>query len=530
MKRRALLWAAVSTRPQANEDEKFSIPKQIDDGQQFAEKNDLQIIDTLIVPGHSRSYRTLDSLAQHARQQGIDAFDRLIEHLERKDFDIFICRDANRFARTASLLHYIAESIVEDAGAVIYSQNDGLWVNNENVDMWATMKGYAVRSEVKWLVSATRDGLKKRAERGLTTTRVPFSHVVVRDERLKPIRIEPDETKRRLFDDLYTLIVEERTPFNGIERILFERFGHVAKDGKPYGDNVMYHFLYHPLTWGISTYGYYRKGQRIMSGAWVLDETQAAPEGIEIHRDTVASVYSGAQADNLRLELLRRKEMIGKRRPDFTYAYSGLFVCKVCFYTLGVVTNPNVKTGRKASSLRCNSHINNFQFRPPCDQKEVVHIHYIETYLKDWLRQLIERRDWSMLIAEHDDSGAQLERAEAEAADLAEKLDNLIVIQANAAKAAQAAYQRQIDSMAERLEILERDTRLRRSQQERQQRERERSSAALDKIAAFGEDFWSLPEPVINQQLLALLGSRRFAVQDGKIQGTILKPPRQSRR
>src|SRR6185369_5529300 len=118
------------------------------------------------VPGHSRNYKSLDKLAADARADGIAAFDQLIEHLENCDFDVFVCRDANRFARRASLLHYIVESIIEDCGARIYSFNDG-WVDATNADIFAMVKGYSTSKEIKDIVEKARRGKDRLTERGL---------------------------------------------------------------------------------------------------------------------------------------------------------------------------------------------------------------------------------------------------------------------------------------------------------------------------------------------------------------------------
>lgn len=530
MKKRAIVWAAVSTKPQANEDEHFSIPKQIADGERFCEQNDLQVIDVLRVPGHSRSYRTLDKLAADARKKNIDAFDRLIEHIERADFDVFICRDANRFARKASLLHYIVESIVEDCGAVIYSQNDGIWVDDSNMDMWATFKGYSVRSEVKWLVQATEDGLKKRAERGLTTTRVPFSHIIIRDGKHKTVGVVVDETKRRLFNDLWHLIVEEHAPFNGIERTLYERFGHIAADGKPYGDNVMYYFLYHPLTWGVTAYGYHRRGGRSFLGTWMFDEGEAVPEGVEIHRGTIRPVYEGDQAEALKGELRRRKEMSGRRRPMNTTAFSGLFICGQCGYTMAVRTNDYGRETRTPYALHCNSSKNKFQFRPACDQTKNVPISYVQEYIAAMLRIMLESNDFSLLLPETNDLSQQLEGVKIEAQELEQKLENLIDLQASAHRATQTSYQRRIDAAGERLEILKRHVIEIERQRARQENDMAMARSALASIAAYEDRFWKLPSADINHLLYRLLGNRRFVIKGGVITGTQLKPPRQRRK
>lgn len=514
--KRALIWAAVSTRPQAEEEERFSIPKQIEDGERLCRERGWQIVDTLVVPGHSRSYRSLTELAQNARRQGIDAFDKLIEHIERRDFDVFICRDANRFARKPSLLHYIVECIIEDVGANIYSQYDDFWVDEENADMWATMQGYKVRAEVKSLVKYTREGLIKRAERGLTTTRVPWSHILIRDEKFRPLRLEVNESKRRLFDDLAYLVVEERTPFNAIEMILYKRFGHVADDGLPYGNNAMYKFLHHPITWGITTYGTKRHNRSVVRGTWMLDDKEPPPEGVILNRSACPPIYTGVQAERLRSELIRRKEMVGKRRPHASYAFTGLLVCGTCGYTL------NVSGGERSKHLtmRCFSGTRKIQYQPVCDQQNLpVRWEYIHTYLDELLRKLIATQNISELIPESNETEKRLVQVKSEQKQLSETLDNLILLQSQAAPAAQAAYQKRINITAEQLQTVEQRVRELEAQLARSQVDLASARIALGDIALIMDSFWDLPEAAINQYLHRLMGHRRFVTLDGKIVG-----------
>lgn len=523
--KRALIWAAVSTRPQADEDEKFSIPKQIEDGEALCRENGWQVVDVLKVPGHSRDYRTLEQLAAAARtaKPPIDAFDRLIQHFERCDFDIFICRDANRFARKASLLHYIAETIVEDCGAVIYSMNDNMFVDAEKLPMWATLQGYKVRAEVKWLVNATRDGLIKRAERGLSTTKPPFSHKLIYDDKHKVIGMEVDESKRRLFDDLVYLLVEERTPFNGIEKVLYDRFGHVADDGLPYGDNMMYYFVFHPLTWGTSAYGFFRTKTGRAMGTWMFDENAAPPKDTTLFRNNAPAVYVGKQAEALKSELRRRSQNRGGGRGANKYAFSGLFVCDVCHYTLSIKTYLLKNGERKAGSLQCGVQSHKFQYRPTCDQRDYVPVHYFRNYIDALLRRLLETRNLDEILPDASASAQRLEQVKDERAAVDMQMDNLVDLQGKAHRGSQAAYQKRIDALGERAVILDQRIIELEAASRRYAAEAASAHAALDDIEPLMSSFWAQDEALINQLLHRLMGTRRFTVRDAKINGVTLK-------
>lgn len=94
--------SAVSSVPQA-EDDKVSLPQQETDARNLCLKEDWAIVDVLKTPGHSRYYLDLEECAADMMTQGIDTFDKLMMHVRARDFDVFICRDSERFARSQSL-------------------------------------------------------------------------------------------------------------------------------------------------------------------------------------------------------------------------------------------------------------------------------------------------------------------------------------------------------------------------------------------------------------------------------------------
>lgn len=519
--KRAIIWAAVSTRPQAEEDEKFSIPVQISEAEAVCAERGWQIIDRLIVPGHSRNYRDLNTLARDARAEGIDAFDRLIAHFERRDFDVIVCRDANRFARKSSLLHMIVETVIEDCRASIYSLQDRYLIDENNADMWATMKGYASRAEVKWLVKASTEGLKKRVERGLTGQKTPFSHRIIRDENYKALKAVVDESKRGLFNDIFQLIVVERAPFNGIERTLYERYGHVNDQGKPYGDKIVYSFLFHPLTWGSTVYRHTcrpdgRPGRYRDFGLWVFDSTYPVPPGVIIHRDIIEPVYSGDQGERMKAELTRRKMMRGNRRPNTTHMFSGLLVCGTCGRTLTIWNKYN---------LRCSAAISqSLAYAPRCTQTQTK-IAYVKQYFEQLLRLLVSNKDIDYIFGpDIDHSGHEVILNQV--ASLEAELRNMIALQAQAAPAAQPFYQQRIDSVAEQVEKLrDREYNLRMKANTLQLR-RHSAKEALGTIGEIIEQFWTLPEAEINQHLHRLLGNRRLVIFDSQVAGWIERDSR----
>ncbi|MCU0479971.1 MAG: recombinase family protein [Anaerolineae bacterium] len=205
---RAIIWCAVSTTRQAGED-RASMDEQEAWALDMCRQNGWQVVDILRVNGHSRNYKDLNTLASDARAKGIDAFDRLITHLNKADFDVFICRDANRFARRASLLHYIVESIIYDCHAVIYSQHDG-WITEDNMAGFAALKGYSIEKDMQWIREGLSMGRKRLFERGMPVSgNTPLSHKRVRNERTgKGIGIVVNEESKLLYERIGTLLLE----------------------------------------------------------------------------------------------------------------------------------------------------------------------------------------------------------------------------------------------------------------------------------------------------------------------------------
>jgi len=98
---RAVVFAAVSSKPQANEDnDKDSIPHQVKRAQSAIEqRNWTESCEPLIVPGQSRS---IDFL--HEAIEEIPAIAELINLARAGEIDVVVVRDYDRLARTRTLL------------------------------------------------------------------------------------------------------------------------------------------------------------------------------------------------------------------------------------------------------------------------------------------------------------------------------------------------------------------------------------------------------------------------------------------
>lgn len=518
---RAIIWAAVSTTAQADEDEHYSLQAQEADGRALCEREGWQIVDVLRVPGHSRDYKTLEKLAADARGRGIDAFDKLIEHFEACDFDVFICRDANRFARSPSLIHQIIEYIIDDCSARIYSFNDG-WIDAHNSDIFAMVKAYTTRKEMRWIREMLTKGKDKLAERGLPAGQKPMmAHVVVRDPiNGRALRLELDDSKRKLWDDLAALILEG-VGWVQIEAVLYQRFGHVNERGQPYAPGQLRHCVLTPQFWGHTARHWYTPARTRNDYEWLYDESARVPDGVLMFRNTCPPVYTGELAARVKAELKRRRDIYGRRRPNTTYRYSGLIRCAECGSTLAVRANRGKRYG-----VMCVPGSRPLTRRSACSQRNFVRHDYLTAYFAAILERLLDG-ELPAILAQPPEAASPspakaLAAVEAERDHLHKQIERLIMEQASAPESIQAIYRQQLQALADRLTILDNELHRLTHQAQAEETLAEVQTLTLDEIRTMTLDaFWALPEREINQRLRILLGKHRLVADHGQICGVI---------
>lgn len=381
---RCLIWCAVSSRAQ-NTPDKISLPQQEADSRELAQKEGWRIVDVMRVPGHSRRYIDFHELAADAAQKGIDAFRRLAHHWETRDFDVLIVLDGNRFARTQALHAYITEQTIS-IGARIFSLVDG-WIDKQNHRMWIAMNGYKSAGEIDRLVAERDKAMNARAERGLpTSSRIPISHRIIRDPNTgKAIRLEVDESKRRLWDDLAALILDG-VAWDTIEIELFNRYGHVNDRGEKYYPDFMYRLIMKPIFWGHSARHHNNANSKngFKLGRWIYDESEPAPEGTLLFRNTHPPVWEGELADRVRQEINRRRDfMRGNAIPSYTHRLSGIAVCGECGYFMATKIDKGIY-----HSLRCPASKGRPRL-PKCNNRGVISEQKVIARIDEFLRQML---------------------------------------------------------------------------------------------------------------------------------------------
>lgn len=521
---KALIWAAVSTRRQTDE-EKFSLPEQEQNARDLCAREGWQIIDVLRVPGHTRSaYMEFHKLADAAHKKGMDAFLKLQEHWEARDFDVLIIRDGDRLARAQGVMGTIVESVIH-TNARIYCFADG-WVDQNNFRMWIAMVGYRAASDVDKLRKFLDSGANKRAERGLPVgSGVLWSHKVIRGDNGRALYQIPDPDKALFFQDAATLILEGISWYN-IEQELFRRFGHANPEGQPWPPRKVYCLVYNPSFWGNEA-RFFRDARRKsqFKGAWAFDESIPAPKGVVMFYGVHKPVYEGELARQIQQEARRRESIIrGSGRANRSYRFTGLVICGEC--GCNVLTQRRVKGNMNNIRLYCYTKHRTLSYAT-CTQYKGIAESYVAEMINAKLEEAILSRDLDSLLGVHpiveqtlsETLKAEIEALEAEARQLIQK-------QGKANESLSTMYDVEIDKVGLKLA-----TARQRYQAERRPvinpEQRKTQARTLGDIAEMTlVKFWQLPDNVINQKLHALLGKRRFVMLNGKIIDQMDAPPR----
>ncbi|MBX3065854.1 MAG: recombinase family protein [Anaerolineae bacterium] len=501
---RAVIWAAVSSKAQADED-KDSLPTQEADARAVCERNGWQIVAVLKVPGHSRWYTSLEKCAADMREQGIDAFDRLMELWQCKGFDVLICRDGNRFGRTQSLHARVVEETMM-IGARIYSLYEGGFVSSRN---WTAFNGYKAAAEIDELRNRYKMGILRRLQRGLPSGKPPFSHRIMRDPKTaKDIRLVVDETKRPLFTAIAELIMDGvGWKTMGIE--LERRYGIINPNkGYRYPFYFGHDEVINPYWWGHSAQHFVDK-----SGAWVFDPHIEPPEGVTVWYNTHEPVWQdwitpAIHTEDVKAELRRRFELLrGKRRnPRHSILFSGLLRCDQC----GVSLNAH---GR-AKVFRCPTK---WQFSPArgmCSQTKSINQRDIRAFIAPILQVIIEHGAFADEAVDPVVDDAQLDQ------DIEKQetmMRNLIRSRAEDAELAYL-YDAELEKVRRQLKELRRTKKDSTTAAEREQLTRDRARFA-EKYRAGLNEFWAQSPAQINRELLYIFGRTRLCVRDGIIVG-----------
>lgn len=520
MTKRAIIWCAVSTKGQAA-DEKDSLPSQEADARAICERNGWQIVDTLRV-AHSRRYIDIHECAADMRAEGIDAFDKLLRHWEKADFDILIVRDGDRFARTQALHAYIVERTIS-VNAQIYSLTDGM-IDEHNFRMWIAMGGYRAAGEIDSLMKKRQIGFDARARRGLpVNSKVIVSHKLLRDEKTgKALRIVLDTTRLQEWYDLATLILDG-IAWKHMEEEMFNRFGYGSPLNDPYQPHHYYRIIYTPGFWGHNARHFKQKGR----GPWTREEGHPVPDGVLVVYNVFEPVYKDDLAERVKAELTRREAIKGNATPQTTLPFTGLFMCSECGYNLAYARTPGYV------ALRCSSRYEKSSTRPDCGVRRYLSEKRARAYIDQRLREMLAAGDPSAFLpastVEPTNGIQQIEDIKRQIGDVEKQIQRMILKQTSSDENLYEQYDLALTKLGNRLKKLK-------SHVKDLQRIYAGSDNTASRAQAFNEisklsvnGFWAQEDRAINQLLLRLLGKKRFMVRDGDIVGVSDAPLRRKR-
>lgn len=512
---RAVIWAAVSTSEQADDD-KASIPDQLERAERFCHDHNLHVVARLIVPGHSRKYLDLYECARDMEARGITAFTQLIELWKTRGFDVLVVRDGSRFARTPSLHARVIEETMQ-IGAKIYSFNHG-WIEPGKHHGFLALGGYAIASEMQAIEQRRHDGMYNKARRGMHTgNRPPFGFCYNADRSA----IEFNEEFRPVYNAAATLLLDG-VPYYELENHL-ANLGFVKPNGQPYIRTFFYRLFMNPHIWGHSAWNYAKR-----YGVWAFDDSQPVPAGTEVWRDKHQPVFTGDLAERIKAELHRRAAAETHRHPQRKYWYSGLIVCDVCKAKL-VASHVRVsaKYWTHKPCLRCAYGTSSRAGRARrCPNTRRLYIAHVQQYLHDWLATLIASPELQPHFADDPDSIASAQAHVAELqhnlVDLNKQLETVMGEQlATASPVLARAYRGRLEAISQAIENTERNLAQQRAALAAQEINPARQQA-FDTIKDIGlAALWQLPPAHLNTLLDTLLGDWRFRARDGKLVGRI---------
>lgn len=510
----AIIFVAVSSQEQAAQD-KVSLSEQERLCREWCAANGYTVLRLLSVPGYSRRESDVISALEDFAAQGIYAYHELRDLWQKPgSFDVLVCYHDSRLGRSSSLYTFVVENTIR-SGAQIF-RIEGGWIKPEDMRVQIALGHISATTDVDRLLRQHEAGMIKRAQRGLNVPSVPMSHKILRDDRGQAIRLVPNETKRRLFDDLAGLLLAGES-WHNTSHLLYTQFGHTNTANKQIAGGVLYRVLHTPIFWGNNAIKFNRKTIGWQGGLWAFDPSEPAPDGVLVFYHTHEAMYIGDLAASVQAELRRRPDMIGTRRPNQTNRLAGLVLCGECGRSMTIQHQFGL------TYFRCRSrdhHRKNASF-PDCQQYHMIREEVVFAFLDRALRQMMAAADPALFLADDapPDVTAPLSALAGEIADTEARIRRLITAQAAADGDMYAFYADEIATLGDKLKILRaRHADLQRQSSTTRQQDRQ---IAYDRLAALTVDtFWQQDNVTVNQLLRRLMGSRRIVVLDGAIIGT----------
>jgi site-specific DNA recombinase len=299
---RAIIWAAVSSRPQLKGD---SLEAQIRDAQAVCERFGWTVIATLSVPGQSRDFIFFQDAAA-----SIEAYREFETICGNGKADVLVCRGRDRLGRTDALIAQV-EAVARQAGMQIYSIAmpsaivEASDMGQDRGTLYAAaIERASAQAEMMELRRRHQMGMRARIRNGLPANSVPYGYTRELDTPV-PVQVAQEVAIVRQMAELFL-------GGWGAARIAVHLTRQGVKPPRAEG-------------WrGQSIRGMLRN--RFYAG-WVFNGDTVAP-------GKHAPIFSPQEWAQIQSEHGRRKQTRG--RP--AYPYSGLVRCHVCGRSMTATT------------------------------------------------------------------------------------------------------------------------------------------------------------------------------------------------
>lgn len=503
---RAVIWAAVSDPRQATEG-KDSLVSQEEAARAFCERQGMDIVAVLRVPGFSRDYIDIHECAADMAKQEIYAFRDLLEMFKTDAFDVFVFRAGDRFGREQALHAYVVTTIVKKMNARMYETNKGLWIDKSNYRTYTALDGFRAASEVDEIKSRVKMGLHGRFKEGKSVPRIPRSHKRVYGPDGVEIGLEIDETQRPLWNEVKRLLLAGEA-WHAIQTKLYDS-GYRTEDGTPIRRMWMWRVLNNPYFWGHTAYRYYRK-----HGTWAYDESVPLPDGVEIKRNTHQPFFPDTDPDTVRLkaELTRRATVIrGSASPTETHMFTGLLACTGCGRKM--TASSATRAGKKYTYYRCQYKSLNISY---CPGSREVSSANAQKAIDELLNFAVDNDNLSSIEPQHDSLIQQIADLERALVTLDRNIDTLITEQLEADPSSRRYYTQRIAVASQQAEAYRAEISQLRHAKVEQLHNHEQRRIALAEFKAI-DNFWALESRTINQLLHRIFLGQRLVIQVDEI-------------
>lgn len=516
MQKRAVLWVAVSSKKQA-EDDKISLPYQEAKAREWCAANGYDVIEVLKVEGHSRSDPNLIRLLQLYEKKGVMAYARLQELWAAKAFDVLVAYSSDRLGRSGALIHWVVETCYHDGMQVCLTDGGGL-LDPGNYRMQILIGTAQATMPMDAFKDKVYEAKQKLAAQGLSVGRWPLSHLPVRDPISgKPIEVIVNEENRPLYEAIATLLLEGLS-WDKMGAALAQRYGYLTSAGTYYHGKNIRRMMLLPWVFGNSVVRHNRGPENWMNGRWIFDRDVPPPPDVTVYYNVVPAVFTGERLEQVKAELRRRFEIKGRGSTRDAHRFSRLCLCDECGYLMSVRTKASDGV-RRRNGYQCGHATVALPPDKRCSNSQHIHTRVIQAFVEAQINRYLQ-------VSEGD---------EIEAAPLVSELDTLtqqitrVTGQINRAidlqlteddPTLQARYRDRVRDLNHDLKHLESQRKFLQQREDAQRQSVHERQRTIDFIRDIQpENFWKLSDPIINQWLLRFFGDLRISIRGKEVIG-----------